>query len=180
MAETDELWAGQVFARRLREVRKRRGWSQEQLARRVDEELGVPIHRVTIAKIESGGKRAQHVELQEVLALSLALGVSPLHMIVPFGADARLRVAPRKQAVGPVLARRWLQGVDTLLDEDPRWFFTEVPPDEWEALRQAASEVRLGEDASPQAFFARQFLAERGELPSIVPQHEPDPKEASA
>jgi len=136
----EEVTAGEVFARRMREVRRRRDWSQADLANRL-KELGHPIHRVTLTKIEQGGKetaspeartRAQNVALEDVLAISFALGVSPIHMIVPRQPDARLRVVSGKQAVDQILLRAWLRGESTLLDEDPRFFFSELPLDEFE------------------------------------------------
>jgi transcriptional regulator with XRE-family HTH domain len=132
MAKNDrDLTAGLVFGRRLREVRKRHGWTQQDLADRMTE-LGHPIHRVTLARIEKGGTPAHNVTLENVLALSFALGVSPLHMICPFDPDARLRVVSKKQAVDSILVRQWLRGWEPLLDEPRGFFLDELPPDDVE------------------------------------------------
>ncbi len=130
-------WPGEVFARRLAQVRGRKRWSQEELARRT-KDIGSPISRETIAKIESGGQRARNVKLEEVLALSYALGVPPLHMFVPFEADGRLRIVSRRRSVSTIIARRWLRAQDTLDDEDPAFFFSELPIDEVRRLAELA------------------------------------------
>jgi transcriptional regulator with XRE-family HTH domain len=123
------LEAGEVFAERLREVRNRRDWSTRELARRVTE-LGHPLAHTAIWKLEQGERVAS---LQDVLSLSLALGVSPLYMISPVRGDDRLQVASAKPAVDDLIARRWLRGLDTLHDEDPWFFFREQP--DWEIRR---------------------------------------------
>src|SRR5205085_1594945 len=121
----------------LRDIRKRRGWSQQQLAERVTR-LGHPMHRVTLAKIESGGERSESVRLDEVIALSYVLGVSPLHMIVPFDPDARLRVIATKPHVDAIAARQWLRGEEPLPDQERRFFLSEVPEDEVQAQLEKA------------------------------------------
>jgi transcriptional regulator with XRE-family HTH domain len=173
MAES--ITAGQVFARRLRAVRTRRGWSQKALADRLAE-LGYPVNRVTLTRIEQGGlesanaeavTRAKNVPLETVLAVSFALGVAPLHMIVPFDRDAKVSIISRKQPVGPIMARRWIAGLDTLLDEDPQFFFTETPPEDVDELRAQALRVAFGEPHPPPAFHIRQAMVETGEAPPI-------------
>lgn len=169
--EDRDLWPGEVFAKRLREVRKRRDWTQQQLADRL-EELGYKIDRVILTRIESGRSRARQAKLEEVLAISFALGVSPLHMIVPFDRDLRLRVPGCKQPMPPLIVRRWLQGLDTLADEDPRWFWTEVPPEDLDEVLEQARQVRQGTPSGVQERFVREDMAERGEMPPIIPEDE--------
>src|SRR4051812_23343015 len=170
MAE-EALTAGQVFARRLREVRKRRDWTQEKLAERL-RELGFPMHRVTLAKIEKGEKRALHVELEEVLAISFALGVSPLHMIVPFDPEAQVKVVEKRQAVWPEWMRSWLRGKQPLLDEDAGFFLSEIPAEELEDVMRQALEVKWGRRANPQAIEMRRRMIEEGTAPSIESDEE--------
>ena len=128
----ERLAAGEVFARRMREVRERRGWSQQRLSDRL-RELGHPLHRVTLAKIEQGGTRARKVPLEDVLAIAAALDVAPLHLFVPFEPSVRLVVGD--VAVAPQHARLWVRGRSPLGIErqDMRIFFSELPPEEIQA-----------------------------------------------
>jgi transcriptional regulator with XRE-family HTH domain len=57
-----------VFARRVREVRKARGFSQEQLSRRA------VLHRTGVSKIDRG---LTDPRLSTIMRLSLGLGVAP-------------------------------------------------------------------------------------------------------
>jgi transcriptional regulator with XRE-family HTH domain len=178
----EQVTPGEVFARRMREVRTRRGWSQRELADRLHA-LGHPIGRVTLTRIEQGGvpgappeavTKARNVSLEDVLAISFALGVAPVHMFVPFDLGDRLclSVVSAKQPVSPGMARRWIAGIDTLLDEDPQFFFTEIPPEDIEEQKARALRVTLGEPTTATAFFLREEMAEKGEAPPIVPPDE--------
>jgi hypothetical protein len=92
-----------------------------------------------IWKIEEGTKRPENIKLEEVLALSLALGVSPLYMIAPVREVDRLEVVPAFPAADDLIARRWLRGLDILHGEDPRFFFREQA--DWEVrMARAAAE----------------------------------------
>ncbi len=148
------MTAGIVFARRLREVRERKRWTQQRLADELDR-LGLrspaanSISRVTLAKIEAGGEehtsgknrtRAKNVSLEEVLALSAALGVAPVHMIATpdeGSEDAYLQVAPRLE-LEPDRARRWIRGEEPLRATDKQFFEGQVSADEWERWRNGA------------------------------------------
>lgn len=135
------LSAGEVFAERLFEVRTRRGWSQEELAERL-ESAGHKIHRVTLAKIELGGTRAKNVSLEDVLAISYVLGVSPLHMFIPLRGD--VYVAVGELVNGDETARRWARGFDTLAYEDVRFFQSERPDREIRDAQKSAKAALEG------------------------------------
>jgi transcriptional regulator with XRE-family HTH domain len=60
------------FRKRLKDERDRRGWSQEELARRLSER-GVAVHASTIAKIETN---ARAVRLDEAAAIAELFGLS--------------------------------------------------------------------------------------------------------
>lgn len=71
--------ARDLFRIRLRELRRRRGWNQQDLADAL-KTLNKPLSRVTITKIENGHR---DVTLEEALELALALDVSPLWLLFP-------------------------------------------------------------------------------------------------
>jgi transcriptional regulator with XRE-family HTH domain len=112
---------GRVFARRVYEARKRRGWHQKDLAARLVEigyvdESGRPIlSRATLSKIE---KNDRSVSLEDVLAIAAALDASPVHLIVP-REDVEphdpeipvvLQVTRGLPPVPTMMARSWLRG----------------------------------------------------------------------
>lgn len=72
-----------IFARRLREARKARGWTQQDLVDRLDE-LGVEWDRTTLARIE---KRQRKVGLEEFVAIAAALDVAPIYLFLPIEGD---------------------------------------------------------------------------------------------
>jgi transcriptional regulator with XRE-family HTH domain len=109
----------ETFSFQLTEVRTRKGWTQQQLADRLAE-LGHPMGRSAISKIEGG---TRHVTLDDEAAIAHALGVSPLHLTVPSRPEASVRIAGRAQAVDSIVYARWRRADDTLLLEEPRFFF---------------------------------------------------------
>ena len=94
-----------VLAQRVREVRKRRGLTQGELAERVNAVLGTNWYATTVAKIEGTAtisipptlapskkltpsaetirRTAQAVSMTELLALAIALNVSPELLLLP-------------------------------------------------------------------------------------------------
>jgi transcriptional regulator with XRE-family HTH domain len=115
-------------------VRKRRGWSQQELADRVTA-TGHRMHRLTVAKIESGGTRAQNASIADVLALAAALDVAPLHLLVPLDDDAAVAITP-KEVHRAAVVRGWIRGgrplrmdYDALLE-----FLAEIPASERNVL----------------------------------------------
>lgn len=120
-----------VFSRRLREARDARGWTQQQLAERMGE-IGFPINRVTIAKLESGKGRARRVTLEEVLALSAALGVAPVHLITPLDDDADVAITSRV-VTSARLVRGWMRG-ELLLPLLPDVDLMQIPLSELRAI----------------------------------------------
>ena len=65
--ETDRL-----FGQHIRELRKKRQWTQEQLAAKL-QLIGCDITRVALAKIESG---TRHIYLNDILALQKVFQIS--------------------------------------------------------------------------------------------------------
>lgn len=81
----------------------------QQLAQRCGE-LGVPIHRTTITKIENGRPR---FDLGELVVLAEALNTAPLVLLYPgpYGdsADHQVEVLPG-QKIPPQVAAAWFSG----------------------------------------------------------------------
>lgn len=131
------LTIGEVFARRLRDVREQKQLTQAQLSELLAE-LGVSIHRATIAKIENGGTRAENISVRDLLAFAAALNVAPLHMICPFEDDVLLAIT-RTVAAVPSQARGWIRGNNTLRPEDDaQFFYTHIPRVEFDLLLEQA------------------------------------------
>jgi transcriptional regulator with XRE-family HTH domain len=99
---------GQVFARRVKEERKACGWNQQELVDRL-RDLGYPISRPTLIRIEAGGTRAEKAPLQEVLALAAALGVHPGDLIAPLKDEDAVAITPNLIFAAP-LVREWVRG----------------------------------------------------------------------
>jgi len=124
---------GQVFARQLRRLRKKRGWSQKQLADLLQAQ-DVAINRATIARIESepDGTRAHNISVEDLLAVAIALGVNPVELFVPQEADEVLSVGKTK--LTPAEARDWLRQKRPLRKEDAATYLFEVPDTERDAI----------------------------------------------
>jgi transcriptional regulator with XRE-family HTH domain len=120
-----------ILTRQLKELRERRGMTQQQLADRLGE-LGVDPQpaRATIARTELGER---NVSLDETMAYAAALDVSPARLILPVTKVVPVAITP-KRVVNPGVARRWLRGQVALPGQDARTFSTDVSDEEWEAL----------------------------------------------
>ncbi|MFC8824945.1 helix-turn-helix transcriptional regulator [Streptomyces sp. NPDC057137] len=147
--EQGEAWNPTAsVAHRVREVRKRRGMTAQDLADKLAEH-GVPWERSTVAKLENGNR--QNLTLTEWLALSVVLNVAPVHLLVPpypspqWDRPAGERNDPNDEApfqVTPELAtplyrvRRFVRGSTPLPGGDRRGFYSEIPPQEFDPLVQ--------------------------------------------
>lgn len=75
---------GDIFARRLRQEREHRGFSQAELARRVASVLGTNVDPTAVTRIE---QQARAVRLDEAVAMASALEV-PLNLLLVEDPDA--------------------------------------------------------------------------------------------
>lgn len=118
-----------VFAARVKQLRKRQNLSQQELSDRLAE-LGWPIHRLTIAKIEKGADgespRANGVTLNDVLAFSAALSVSPVYLMTPLE-DENLALSIGNESVPPSIVQGWIRGDLPLRSSDLAIWIAEQP-----------------------------------------------------
>ncbi|MGO9251644.1 MAG: helix-turn-helix domain-containing protein [Mycobacterium sp.] len=93
------------FGQRVRAEREARGWSQEELARRLTAK-GLPIHPTTVSKMEWDGK-PRSVRIAEVIALAELFRVSTDELLgrsAPSPAElARTTLLRRVRDVGRIL-----------------------------------------------------------------------------
>lgn len=129
MEQTDGETPTGVIARRVREVRKRRGLTAEQVAERLNAQ-GVNWQRSTLAKLENG--KRENVSVVEWLALATVLNVAPVHLLLPIDEQegAPYWVTPAK-AVPVADARGWIRGSLSLGNGPTRDFRAEAPEGEW-------------------------------------------------
>jgi transcriptional regulator with XRE-family HTH domain len=151
-----------TVARRVRELRDRRGWSAQQLAGRCAEAGADDLDRTRIANIES--RRRRNVSIDEVLVLAHALDVAPVHLFVPVE-EKWLAVTP-KWIVGAGRVREWVRGRYPLPSRDSRRYWTEVPDHEWDAAEAAR---RARPQSTPEEIKA--FLEQQGGEIHYVPRN---------
>ena len=96
MSQTREL-----FGETVRTLRRARGWSQEDLARKMTD-AGHPMHQTTLAKLESG---IRPTSVDELVALGALLNVNPRDLIrVPSEQGAEREVDEAMLALQEVTA----------------------------------------------------------------------------
>jgi transcriptional regulator with XRE-family HTH domain len=132
-----------VVAARVRQVRNKRGMTVADLAARCAG-LGAPqLTAQALYKLEgqreSATRRPRPVTVDELLALAVALNVAPVHLLVPpddyetpYRVTATVTEANHR-------VRGWARGLFPLRRlprvGDQRDFYTEVPPEEFEAMQ---------------------------------------------
>jgi transcriptional regulator with XRE-family HTH domain len=112
MSDETSRRLGEVISERVRHYREGQGLRQEDLAQRTAD-FGHPINRVSIAKIEKGGTRADNLSLVDLLVLSAALNVPPTLLFLPLGRAAEVAITSAF-SIPPPLALDWLNGTANL------------------------------------------------------------------
>src|SRR5690349_16310399 len=80
-----------MVAKQVVAMRKRRGWTQQDLANRLVE-LGCDyLPRNAIAKIETGRR---DVSVDELFALGAALHITPVDLCAPYRSDEHIEITP--------------------------------------------------------------------------------------
>jgi transcriptional regulator with XRE-family HTH domain len=169
-SELERQHPGQVFGRRVEEARKRRGWTQEQLASEL-RRLGCKASRSTIAKIEGRGQRATYAKLEDLFAFSAALGVPPVHLIVPLEDETTVMLTPRIRLPAPA-ARAWIRGqllaLPMVPDVDPR----ELP--ETELVRAIEQQLSRGADPITLQLVGDKIRAEARRIANEIRNPQPE------
>lgn len=93
-------------------------------------ELGHPLDRSVIAKLEKGHRA--HVTVADWLVLARALGVAPVQLLMPFGIGDPTELLPGED-VDSVGAAKWISGedgfpVDGIDPTEDRWY---LPSGTW-------------------------------------------------
>lgn len=154
-----------VIARRVREIRRGRGWTAAQLEARLADLGAGHLSIATLSNIETGrrddaGRRRRDVTADELLALAVALSVAPVHLLIPLDDGAHYSPLPTGD-IPADWARDWVRGYRPLPEMDRRVYFSEVPPSEWRETEP--SEEELAQRQHERARL-RQALRERGEV----------------
>jgi transcriptional regulator with XRE-family HTH domain len=192
----------EIFYKRLRQERERRGWSQAELSRRVTA-LGCELKKDVMSKIESGDRE---VKLVEAVALAATLNV-PLPVLLFENSSEELALADKLRVRMPLTAA-WLVGTIPLRrDDDVKHYeaarvrlararvvqdeladlFKEQPPNEHEAemvralarmkraragLLDAAADVPDAPGPEGMRDAARQHRQEADEIEQLLPEEE--------
>lgn len=123
--EAAKAWQKDMAERVGRAVQTRRrelNISAATLAKRCAE-LGYPISRVAIGKIETNHREGKF-DLAELAALAAALDIAPISLIYPTAPDAPVDMTPGQQ-VPTFHAIAWFSG-----DRDLAWPGPDIGPDE--------------------------------------------------
>lgn len=124
MAYTDTI--SDLVAENVRDLRKRRGLSGSDLARRCADRGAPELTAAIIRNIENGrrqgGRRRRMITVDELVALAYALDASPAHLLTP--TERGLPVTGTTSATERD-ARLWLRGEEPLADQDEPAFRAE-------------------------------------------------------
>lgn len=129
-----------VVAERVREVRKRRGWTPHQLAQECAD-VGLQLSANAIENIESGrrdknGRRRRHITVDELIGLAFALDVAPVHLVFPLDEDGSYALTPLRKTGNTAgirnieFARGWFRGENIAASKNQKIYFTERPDQE--------------------------------------------------
>lgn len=124
MALSANEWAAQIakqvgrqvahYRAQVQDPKGKRGITAQALAERCNQ-LGLPLDRAVIAKLEKGMR--QTITVGELLILARALGVPPLHLTLPIGSEDVAEILPG-EPVDTWAAAKWFTGESDRLPGD--------------------------------------------------------------
>lgn len=177
MGQREAPSVGEVFSERVRRYREAAGLRQDDLAERTAE-LGWPMNRVTLAKIEKGGTRADNASLVDVLVLAAALDVPPVLLFVPLGDTEEMVITPAV-TTHPHLVHKWMAGrepftIDRYAHDLTEWHRNALPVflfDKLEDLQQACSRAGAGDEDFRRLADHLEIMAKAGfSVPEMAPE----------
>ena len=139
-APGEPLTPSKIMARRMRELRERRGWTAEQLASRCAEAGMSSLTRSVIANAESG-RRQGGFTIEEMLTLAYVLDVAPVYLFLPI--EAALVSFTPHWVTSAGYVREWVRGNYPLPGQDPRLYQTQRPEIEWNAEKSRVERPRM-------------------------------------
>ncbi|WP_336246804.1 helix-turn-helix transcriptional regulator [Streptomyces cupreus] len=144
------------MAENLATHRKRLGLDQRELARRVTDEFGRPMTASIISKIEKGDRR---VDVDDLVALAAALGVSPVTLMLPDRDSGEPVLITSERSVPWEQAWRWATGESPLPGSDlsAQAFLGANRPYEESVSREAKRFVALRVPERPYRLTVRGF-----------------------
>lgn len=136
-----------IVSKRVAELRKKRGWSAQKLADACADQGMPELNRSVIANIES--HRRKTVTLEEMTVLALVLDVAPVNLFVPIDESEEYL---EQYAVTPDTwvsvseVRNWVRGDASLVGQDPRTYFSEVPREDFSAVKPSDDDLQQRSD----------------------------------
>ncbi|MGA5599872.1 helix-turn-helix domain-containing protein [Streptomyces griseoincarnatus] len=124
MSHTPPVGPVPTIAQRVNVLRRRKGWSADDLGNALKAE-GVKWDRFTTASLEKG--KRQNVTVTELLALAKVLDVAPTNLLVPLDDEPYLVTPEYAESADRV--REWVRGTKPLPGtsaEAQRTFYAEV------------------------------------------------------
>lgn len=170
--EAASLTPSSLVAARLKEARRRHGWTAKQLAEQCAKAGATGLTAAVLANIESGrpdadGRRRRDITVDELLLLAYVLDVAPIYLLAlpNSGQERAAQIAPRRAVNDPDELLRWIRGDQALTGTDARMYYSvaleRMPaPDTEQTLAEYARSVL--QDRAKE--LVSQFHAETDEL----------------
>lgn len=120
----------EAFRRSVVRLRKRYGWRQVDLAERAG------LSRDALKRIENDER---HITIDEMCAISAALGASPANLIAPGdGADLEILPGDEGQIESAHIVRAWFGGRGWVRSDDLPHMPAALHPDSWERREETS------------------------------------------
>ncbi|WP_369184127.1 helix-turn-helix domain-containing protein [Streptomyces sp. Y1] len=175
------LSVSDAVALRVKEARNRRGWTMKQLAAACHDVGATKLTAPVLANIETGrrdanGVRRRELSIDEVVALAVALDISPMHLLgLPEEAEPGTTVllTPEVSVSDGELLMEWFCGQKALPQSDSRQFYSTAiqrrpASDSQQALADFTSSVLQDRAAAMTAAFNSEMAATMAKINTAV------------